>query len=213
MQFEVFLKKNIQDLSGDLLLENGRLKLLPAAYYRNLKWEDFRIFCHCHARYGIPTIELIDYLKDIIGNRSALEIGAGAGDLGYHLKIPMIDNKMQSWPEISKIYEGMGQPTIKYPDDIEEIDALEAVKKYKPQVVIGSWITSFSSVEQKWRSSPFGIKEPQILDLVETFIIVGNLDEHFDKPIRQIEHQTIHADWLVSRKKNQKNNCIFIWSK
>jgi len=202
-----------RDISSELLLPNGRLKLLPSKTLQAYKWDDFRTFCHIHARYGIPTVEQHLFLQKVIGDRSVIEIGAGAGDLGFHLKIQMTDSKQQDRPDIKAAYEAMRQPTINYPRDVEKIDALKAVEKYKPQVVIGSWITTYAPHEMPYSSNPFGIKEKLILDQVETFILIGNVDVHGDKPIMKIAHEEIYEQWIVSRGKNQENNRIFIWNK
>ena len=189
------------------------MRLFHAEHYKNYKWMDLRMFCHNHARYGIPTIELIDYLKNIINNRSCIEIGAGAGDLGFHLGIKMTDSWQQTDPLIKMTYEAMGQPTINYPHDVEKIDALHAVIKYQPKVVVASWITTHAPTEQVYCSNPLGIREAKILDLIDTFIIIGNSDIHGSKPILKIEHKMIQEPWIVSRAKNQDNNCIYIWDK
>lgn len=212
MQVSIINATNLKDLSGELLRPDGKMKLKYASHYSQYSWDDFRSFCHFHARYGIPTIELIHYLDEIIGGRSAIEIGSGCGDLGFHLGIKMTDSKLQEDPLIVKIYKAMKQPVIKYPQDVEKIDALDAVKKYQPQVVVASWITPYSSHEANFGSNPFGVKESEILDLVETFIIIGNLDTHWDKPIRKKDHLLLHPEWLVSRAKNPKNNCIMVWN-
>ena len=125
----------------------------------------------------------------------------------------MTDSKQQENIIIRRSYEAMGQPVIKYPDDVERLDALDAVYRYKPKVVIASWITPYAPYEMSYGSNPFGVKEDKILKLVETFIIVGNMDVHFDKPIRQLDHEILRADWIVSRAKHPENNCIFIWNK
>lgn len=209
-----FLKAdNLTDISHELLDENNKIKLLPSDHYKKYKWEDFRLFCHNHARYGIPTIWLIDYLKDIIKDRKCIEIGAGAGDLGYHLGVTMTDSKQQDNPVIKKMYQDAMQPTIKYPKDVIKIEALEAVKKYKPKVVIGSWITTYSPVETTYGSNPFGVKEKEILDLVDTLIIIGNMKIHGDKPILQYSNEIILSPYIISRAKNPEYNCIMIWNK
>lgn len=200
------------DISSILLMENNKIKLLPSDHYKKFTWNEFRLFCHNYSRYGIPTIELIDFLKNEVGNRETIEVGSGCGDLGFHLKTRMTDNKQQKWSWIKKMYEEAQQPVIKYPDDVEEIDALDAVKKYKPQVVIGSWITTYSSNEMPYRSNPNGIKENEILKLVDTLIIIGNSDVHGDKPILKLKHEIIKEPWIVSRAKNPENNCIYIWN-
>src|SRR5690349_21868681 len=131
MQIEVFATNDHKDLSKELLNEDGNLKLLPASFYRELKWQDFRIFCHQYGRYGIPTTELIKFITNILGSKRSIEIGAGAGDLGLYLgNIPMTDNRQQEWPSIASHYKAMGQPVIKYHKSVEKLDALDAVKKY-----------------------------------------------------------------------------------
>jgi len=202
----------ITDLSPELL-ESNRLKLFHAEHYKKYKWNDLRLFCHYYARYGLPTIELVDYIKMLIHGRSAIEIGAGAGDLGFHLGIKMTDSYQQTDPLIKMIYEAMGQPVITYPPDVEKIDALDAVIKYQPKVVVASWITSHSPTQQVYCSNPEGIKEAKILDLIDTFIIIGNIDVHGTKPILKIGHAVIQEPWIVSRAKNQSHNCIYIWDK
>lgn len=213
MSISILSPVSVKDISKELLLENGKLKLLSSEDYGKYKWENVRFFCHQYARYGLPTIECVEYIKGLIGEREAIEIGSGHGDLGYHLGIRMTDSKIQNNPIVKKSYQDMRQPVIEYPDDVEEIDALDAVRKYKPQVVVASWITPYSPVETTFGSNPFGVKEAEILGLVETFIIVGNLDTHWDKPIRKHEHEVIKASWLWSRGKKPKNNVIFVWDK
>ena len=205
---------SITDISSEVLRDDGKVKLLPAEMWKRYKWDDFRAFCHLKARYGIPTYELISYLTQIIDGRDAIEIGAGAGDLGSILNIRMTDSKQQDDPLIKASYQAMRQPTINYPDDVEKIEALEAVYKYKPHVVIGSWITTYNPVETpEFGSNPFGVKENLILDRVETFILIGNIDTHGDKPIMKIKHEEIYEDWMVSRGRNQENNRIWIWNR
>jgi hypothetical protein len=211
MQVTLIPQDGIKDLTDELIMDNGKMKLLSYKDYDKFDWKDFRTFCHVNARYGVPTIELVDYLRQAIDGRSAIEIGAGAGDLGFHLGIKMTDSKMQERPDIIKSYTAMRQPLIKYPDDVEKLDALEAVKKYKPDVVIGSWITTYAPHEMPYGSNPWGIKEKEILSKVETFIIVGNTNVHGDKPLRQKKHLTIHGNWIVSRAQNPDHNCIFVW--
>ncbi len=206
-------KKEVTDISSELLMDNGKMKLLPAEAYKKLKWEDFRTFCHFNGRYGIPTVELVEFIKKVIDGRDAIEIGSGAGDLGYHLGIRMTDSKIQQDPCVALQYQAMGQPVIKYPDDVEKIDALYAVKKYRPKVVVSSWITPYSPKQRKYNTSPHGVREPEILARVSTLIIVGNLDIHGDKPILKSPHRKLSYPWIVSRAKNPENNRIFIWTR
>ena len=45
--------------------ENGEshFKALPAAAYLDFPRQPFRVICHHMARYGIPTAELVQWLK------------------------------------------------------------------------------------------------------------------------------------------------------
>lgn len=201
----------VKDISKEILMDNGKLKLLQD--FNKYTPEELRLFCHQYARYGLPTVELIKTLLDLINNRSCIEIGAGHGDIGYHLKIHMTDSKIQQTDEVKSIYKLMGQPIIQYPEDVEKIEALSAVKKYQPKVVIGSWITPYSPKKVLHGSSPYGVMDNEILSLVETYIMIGNIDTHGDNPLMQLPHGEIAAPWLRSRAKNQDRNRIFIWHK
>lgn len=203
----------VKDISSEVLAPDGYVKLMPASEWRKYPWNDFRTFCHLHARYGIPTLETMDFITTEIGEQLALEIGAGAGDFGHWLGIHMTDSRQQENPIIKAQYKAMHQPVIKYPPEVERLDALAAVQKYKPRVVVASWVTTYAPHEMPYGSNPFGVREEEILDLVDTFILIGNLDTHWDKPIMQRKHENYYFDWLVSRGKNQENNRIWIWRK
>lgn len=202
-----------QDISSELLMPNGQLKLLSYREYEKYSSDNLRYFCWLNARCGIPTVELVDYLKSIINGRTAIEIGSGHGDLGRYLNIPLTDSRMQEEPEIKSFYYRIGHPTIKYPEDVEKLEALEAVKKYKPQVVIASWVCPYSPHDTTYGSSPRGIEEDKLLELVDTYIMIGNLVTHGDKPIRKLKHQEINEKFIISRATNPENNRIFIWDK
>lgn len=211
-----FMKLDInklKDISSSLLLPNGRLKLLSEKEYDKFASNDLRYFCHTHARYGLPTVELIEYIKNIIAGRSAIEIGSGHGDLGYHLGIPMTDSKEQYDPSIHAYYEAVGQPIIQYPDAVEKLEALEAVNKYKPKVIVASWVTTYSPFETTFASSPSGVKEDKLLSQVETYILVGNEDNHRDKPIMKLSHTTEKGSFIRSRAKFPENDRIYVWGK
>lgn len=209
--YSVVDTNNVTDISKDLLDNNGRMILHKSEFYKKYTKDSLRHFCHQHARYGIPTVELVNCVKNIIGDRDAIEIGAGAGDFGYHLGIPMTDSKLQNDPKIRAKYDGAGQPTINYPSDVIRLEAIEAVYRYKPKVVVGSWITPYSPKQTNFRGSPFGVKMEKILSLVDTLVLIGNLDIHGCMPIRRFDHEVCKGDWLVSRASCQSNNCIMVW--
>jgi hypothetical protein len=203
----------LKDISSELLLPNGKLKLLDHADYAKFTPEEIRLFCHKHGRYGLPTIEAVDFIKTLIAGRSVIEIGSGHGDLGYHLGIPMTDSKIQFQPDVRMLYKLMGQTVIEYPEDVEKLDALEAIKKYKPQVVVASWITQWISPDEPQTSggSVYGIKEDEMLEKVEQYIMIGNLKIHGDKKILAREHTIFKPLFIRSRASYPEDDAIFLW--
>jgi hypothetical protein len=176
-----------------------KLPLFRAAQYDAVPWEELRIFCHVKARYVLPTLELIDWLKERIGNRKALEIGAGYGDLGYHLKIPMVDNWQQQLnPVVVAQYKAMQQPCIQYQQDVHCIDAIAGIELYKPEVVVGGWITHTQ------------INEKKVIRMVDEYILIGSSTIHCMKPIMKYPHETIDAPFVRSRR---KDNTIWVWKR
>lgn len=197
-----------------MFLPNGAIKLFPAAHYDRGDWTALRMWCHEHARYGLPTIELVEWLKQQIGDRKAIEIGAGSGDLCYHLGIIGTDNYQQEWPDVRLYYAVLGQPVIKYGEWVERLDALEAVKQHKPDVVIGSWVTHW--IDPNLPPPPgggnmYGIREDEILKRVDTYIMIGNLEIHKHKPILKLPHEELNFPWIKSRAAARDQNRIFIW--
>ena len=54
--------------------------------------------------------------------------------------------------------------------------------------------------------------EKIMLEHVDTYILIGNKDQHGDKPIMDLKHDEYIFDWHVSRGKNQSNNRIWVWN-
>lgn len=195
-------------LNGD-----GTWRLNSAEDIQRIPLDHLRIWAVKNARYQIPTKELIDFLRDKIGTRSALEIGAGMGDLGQHLGIHMTDSAHQvERPEVFLYYQTLGQAPTNPPPSVERIGAHAAIDKYRPQVVIGAWIT------QKFREgdthgNEYGPDEEEIIRNCETYIHIGNEGSHWDKRIRKFKHQSFKFPWLVSRAADQSKNIIYIWEK
>lgn len=203
---------------SSLLRNDGQMLLLKSATYDQMHRDSLRIWCHQCARYGIPTREFIAWLKDYIGDRSAIEIGSGAGDFAHHLGIKGTDSKMQERPDVQAMYEAMGQPVIKYPEWIEKIDAISAVKKYKPKVVFASWVTHW--IDPNLPPPPgggnmYGIKEEEILaePSVEAYVMLGNLEVHKYKPLRKLPHKELALPFIRSRATYPEMDRVFVWEK
>ena len=203
-------KTNVRDIAPEILDTDGKLKLLTAAEYDNYSYEERRLFCHFYGRYCLPTKELIDYLKNELEG-TVIEIGAGHGDIAKHLGIHATDKKIQEIPEVKATYDLMRQPVINYPDDIEKLDAIEAVAKYEPRVVIAAWVTTYAPKPTYFQSSPYGVNEQELLKWIKKFILIGTDSIHGDKPICALPHRREFMPWLQSRAKEQQDNCIFTW--
>jgi len=213
---------NIEILAADtpqptgLLREDGILHLHPAAFYDKIDRNSLKVWCHHNGRYGLPTVELIAYLRQGIGRRRAIEIGAGHGDLAYHLGIPATDNWCQTFPEVKMYYELTGQPVIKYPDRVEKLDAKAAITKYQPEVVIGSWVTQWcdpNDPSQIGKGNMYGIDEEGIVAAGISYIVIGNIAVHGDKRILKLPHEELSFPFLKSRASKPGLNRIWIWSR
>lgn len=200
---------DLRTVDVEALNPDGTLKILPAAFWLDLPFRLLRVWCHFRARYAIPTEELIAFLKQEIGMASAIEIGAGAGDLGQALGIPMTDSKLQEDPNIALWYTLNGQPKITYGPGVLKLNAAEAFNHFTPEVILAAWVTQLRK-KGDTDGNPWGVDEKQIVDVAK-YIFIGSDSVHWDKRILKRPHRTIRAPWLVSRTEDQSLNFIKIW--
>ncbi len=203
-----------RNLDQAFLDRNGQVQLHEAAYWHRFPIEHVQTWANRRARYGLPTKELIAFLKQVIGGRKAIEIGAGHGDLGRHLKIPMTDSYVQMLPEMQLLYRAQGQVPIEPPREVKRLEAMEAVLKYRPKVVVASWVTQLwqpGDTENVVGSFAYGADELKLLRYVETYVFIGNRNPHKDKRILKIPHKEYQFPWLVSRAYDPAQNLIWIW--
>lgn len=184
----------------------GVLQVVPASVYAGIPHQHLQIWTHLNACYGLPTTELVDFIQQVIHGRSAIEIGSGNGVLGKALGIPCTDLKAQEIPEVRALYIQMKQPTIRYGAHVEHLEALAAVRKYKPRVVVGSWVTQVSDGSRQ--GAVFGVDEEALLRQVETYILFGSLRNHGDKAICRRPHKVLQQPWMRSRADDA---ALFIW--
>jgi len=191
------------------LLEGDRLRVMPAKELLSFGLPTLQSWMVQRARYQLVTRELVEWLHDRIGRRDALEIGAGMGDLGFHVQVHMTDLGQQA---NHALFVEMGQEPTKPPPDVERIDAEQAVEKYRPSVVIGSWIT------QRWHEGDtegavYGPEEARILSKVKTYIHIGNSLTHGRKRILRFKHREYRPEGLISRSVDQSKNVIYVWDR
>lgn len=190
--------------------------------------QTLRAFMQHNGLYVYPTIQLIEWLDlNIPDLKDTLEIGSGNGVIARILQVQATDSMMQSdrfkpknnkermWHnEAMKSYKSLNHPFVPYGLNVEQIEAKEALRKYKPTCVFGCYIT------HKWvhgdtDGNVLGIDEEWILNrnYLQKYIMVGNLKVHQNKRILKRKHTAIELDGLVVRTSNPELNRIFIWEK
>lgn len=205
-----------------LLLDEGRLRAVDASVLEAVPHDDLRYWCATRAVYGLVTTELVAWLRERIGGRSAIEVGSGNGGLGRALGIPRTDSRIQETPEMRALYALQGQAVITYGADVEKLDALAAVRKYRPAVVVGMWVTEYVAPDDTpgpGGGSIFGIDERALFDEgVETYVVVGNINIHGQKsivrdPPRGVRLEVLTAPWIWSRSASPSLNAVLVWDK
>ena len=196
-----------------LLDDRGIIKLQSADFYKTLDNADLRVWCICRAIYQLPTVELIEWLKDNFNLDKAIEIGAGNNYLYHHLGIKGIDNYSEQIPAVKLVHELMYQPSTNPPPEVEKIDAIAAIKKYQPETVIASWATLKTEDPEGVDAGHKYAPDPEeILDTGVTYIHIGNEEIYTNQKIANKPHKTYYFDWLVSRGYYPEQNCIYVWN-
>lgn len=158
--------------------------------------------------YMLLTEELCDFLDKIIGEKSAIEIGAGKGYLGRELGIHITDSYAKRYTYPMQRDQELGISTIVYPKDVEKLDAIKSVTKYHPHTVLSSFLVSERSYPD---GKKYGVNKKELLKMCKRYIHIGNLDLHGDDPILNILHTEIEFPYLITKKMNPDTDRIFIW--
>lgn len=206
--------RGIRDIAPDVLDTDGRLRVLPGAYWATTTTAERALFGHRYGLYSFPTVELVDRLRVLIDGRSAIEIGAGHGVLADALGIPGTDNRMQEREPYRSIYARGAQPTVPYGPSVVRCDAAGAVRRYKPQVVIGAWITHrFDAMRRDVGGNEIGVDELDVLGHCGTYIFVGNEHVHRHSRLWTRPHGIEYPPWLYSRAHNGSPDFIAVWER
>lgn len=194
--------------------KDGVLQVVDSSVYKRFNHDMLSQLCVENGYYCLPTTELIEWLHNRIAGRSAIEVGAGCGVVGRALGIKMTDNFQQEMPKYREMYLMAGQQPLTYGKDVLKMDALDAVKRFKPEVVIGCWITHrYQASNDAAGGNEIGLQEARILRRVDEYLVVGNLKVHEKKPLLDTPHEQIRQHWLVSRAEQQSLNVIFSWKR
>ena len=203
---------DVSYLDKELLDEKERLVIKDASFYKNIPQMHLQLWGHHNGIYCFTTTELIDWLKQHVGEDKTIEIGAGNSSIGRALNIPSTDSRLMERADVKATYLISGQPITKYPDDVIKLDANPAVDKYKPDVVIGAWVTHIYDKFEHWRGgNMYGIDEKDIIKKVNKYIVIGNNKFHHKKRIINRVSKTFKFDWLYSRAKYPEENMIYVW--
>jgi hypothetical protein len=130
------------------LLFSRRLERKPAA----LRWFRFWWRFVSQKRYLMPLVqpkgiycfytrELVAALGALVGDRTCLEIGAGDGTLSRFLRDRGI--RIQATDDHSWTH------TIRFPQEVERLDARQALERYQPAAVLCSWPPPGNRFEQR----------------------------------------------------------------
>lgn len=188
------------DESG-LFDPQGTLLPQPAAFWADKSVMQRAMFGHNHGIYSIPTVEGVEHIKGIIAGREhqTIEVGAGMGCWGQALGIRSTDSYLQRRPDVAAKYREIGQKPAPYGKFVEKLEAIKAVRKYRPAVVVAAWVT------QKFRADRFcmrgnadGVDELRLLELVDEYVLIGNTAQHGDKMIIVDAAQNVSTHRIMS---------------
>ncbi len=210
------IPSEIRDISPEVLGPDGRMRILPASYWATTTPEERALFGRTHGAYSFPTTELVECLREIIGDRKAIEIGAGNGVLAEALGITATDTREQETPEYKMLLALQGNhPPVRYGDNVMRVEAKRAVRGLKPQVVIACWVTQDYDPSRPWNhdSKNGGVDERFVIDNCETYVLVGNEEIHRGKYIWSLPHTIEYPHWLYSKAMNGTRNFIAVWER
>lgn len=207
-------RADITYLRAILLDESERLRVRPYAELQGIPQEHITQFCLVNGLYCLPTIELVAFIAQEIAGRKTIEIGSGNGALGRALEIPLTDSYQQNDPAIRSIWASAGQAPVQYGMDVLRYAALDAIRRFKPDCVVAAWVTHKYDPQTHYREgNMYGVQEEKIMAKVRKYVFVGNENAHRHKPILELPHRTIKADWLLSRSLAKDQNAIWIWER
>ena len=216
MTIAIMERCDVSYLDALLLDDQGRLRAVPAARLAAVPPPHLMLWANKRGAYSLPTLELLDWLRDFVRGRHAIEICAGEGAIGRGLGIQSTDSYMQTLPEIVAYYRHLGQTPITPPSDVARFEGLEAVCHYQPEVVIGSYVTqkAYPGDETgtlKPHCSAFGVDEMRLIPKVKAYVLIGNAGVHEKKRALALPHRIFRFDWLYTRSVTPEKNQIVVW--
>jgi hypothetical protein len=215
MQTQVIQDKPVEYID-DILLKNGELQVLSSADLLQIEYIDLKLWCHKKGIYGIPSKELIETINSHLVENKSIEVGGGCGVFGRALGIPSTDSMLQATAEMKAIYAFLRQPVVSYGSNVIELEASDAIAKYKPDVVFGSWVTQYVSDDEplpEGGGSVYGLEESEFMSQIKKYIVYGNDFVHGQKEIfkdKRFKVERIYNSDFFSRASKPELNCLYI---
>ncbi len=235
--------KRAVEIVESIVGKDGKIYPIPYSLIENDTLDTLNFVMQALGLYTFPTLELCEWLSSQIDDNpelephSAIEICGGTGWIGRQLGIPSTDIKNMENPLVQNVMlEQTSMPTI-YADDVETLEASDAVKKYQPEIVIGSYVTSKQLVDKidRKRAMTIGFYMPSLHVVIEQnlmeearkevkvgvdvksicrkvykVILVCNMRTHRNESYISLPHQTLSFPWLVTRgDKSQARILVF----
>ncbi len=202
-----------RDLRPDVLGGDGRMQVLPADFWADTTVAERALFANRAAVYGLPTVELVDRIAGIIDGRDAIEIGAGCGVLADALGIVATDSMQQADPHYRAMYQRLRVPPITYGPNVVKADASEAVRRYRPQVVVASWVTHrYDPARHEAGGNEVGVDWDDVLAHCQTLIFVGNSYVHGTSTLwRRAAQVEYGPSYVYSRATNGTPDFVAVW--
>lgn len=219
-----------KEIVENLISSDGRIYPVPYSFIKDDTLDTLNLVMQALGLYTFPTLELCDWLQGQIDDdpelepHSAIEICGGTGWIGRQLGIKSTDIKNMENPIVQEVMlKSFSVPTI-YASDVETLEASEAVRKYKPEIVIGSYVTSKQLVDKIDKRKAItvgyrvmgGVIEQNLMDLarkevrvgvdvksicrkVYKLILVCNMRTHKNESYMSLPYQSYSFPWLVTR--------------
>jgi hypothetical protein len=81
-------------------------------------------------------------------------------------------------------------------------------------VVVASWVTHLWTPERhEAGGNAFGVDEDALLDSVDAYVFIGNMNVHDCKSIWSRPHRMIAQDFVFSRSMTPEKDFLCVWEK
>ncbi|WP_143056578.1 hypothetical protein [Chitinophaga sp. YR573] len=207
---------NVRHLDDFFLDNNGHLKAISALELHKIHEVERSAWAQMNSVYHFITKEMIEWLKEKIEGRSAVEICAGNGGIARLLGIPATDSYYETEPNGIDYCLKKGIRPVFPAADVIKMEANEAITYDKPKVAIGAFVPQIylhSDVNSDNPGKTWGVDEVLLLKKVQTYIMLGNEIVDKGKRIFKLPHQTYRLPWQITRANEQALNRIWIWDK